>query len=158
MNLLIHDKFIKLIGDTIKEASRTSCFKCLRKRSAKTKWKQQLMWLPASDRATGWQEAVEKGGAGVCLWQKMAGWVSPGTLLPVLVYLKSFAWLIRDDRTAAPNLQSAVTRGQWRRQTAPARTHDGYMPLHSAVCTSSRKWCGAEFNSPIISIILAVRV
>ncbi|TNN86196.1 hypothetical protein EYF80_003613 [Liparis tanakae] len=41
----------------------------------------------------------------------MAGRVSPGTIPPVSLHLGSFAWLIRADRTAAPNLQSAVTRG-----------------------------------------------
>lgn len=66
---------------------------------------------PQADRRL-WRKAV--------LGQGMAGWVSPGTIPPVSACLKSFAWLIRDDRTAAPNLQSAVTRGQCRRQSMGA--------------------------------------
>lgn len=99
----------------------------------KTNWEQHLVWITASEGATGWQEAVEKGSTGVRLWQWVAGWVSPGTIPPVSAYLKSFAWLIRDDRTAAPNLQSAVTRGQCRRQSMGGRTL--YKPAHkSATC------------------------
>lgn len=69
----------------------------------------------------------------------MAGWVSSGTIPPVSVYLKSFAWLIRADRTAAPNLQSAVTRGHSRRQSmqvthCTGQTHIHYMRLHSVAC------------------------
>lgn len=52
----------------------------------------------------------------------MAGWVSPGTIPPVSAYLKSFAWLIRDDRTAAPNLHSAVTRGHGERRGGRVHT------------------------------------
>lgn len=68
----------------------------------------------------------------------MGGWVSPGTIPPVSVHLKSFAWLIRDDRNAAPTLQSAVTRGHGRRQSVrvthcTGQTHAGYMRRHSAV-------------------------
>lgn len=90
----------------------------------------------------------------------------------------SLAWLIRDDRDAAPNLQSAVTRGHGERRRArvthdavQAQTHaETHRVWHSQQRTGSvpapgrrreqawadRKWCGAEFNFRVASIMSVV--
>lgn len=139
---LINDKHLKLhkvLASDFSVLAQYSCFsdttsKLLKERSEKLT--ATSIWCglqrvrgPQADRRKVGQE-----GAGCD--RGMAGWVSPGTAPPVSVHLKSFAWLIRDDRTAAPNLQSAVTRGQCRRRSMGVAHF--YRPGHtSAPCVGT---------------------
>lgn len=136
------------------------------------------VWIPASEGAVGWQEA---GGEG-----SRRHWRPPVTGdgrvgvtrydSPCLGVSQEFrlADQGRQDRCSQPSV-SCHTRSQQKTKYVShthctGQTHIGYMLRHLCCMWSltpprwlqpwcawaDRKWCGAEFNFSIISIILAV--
>lgn len=187
MYLLINDKLLKLLHNTIKKSifsqspvlAKYSCFsqttsklqsKRFEKLTENNTW-CGLQWVrgPQADRRL-WRKAVQgagcdRGWQGGChqvrfplsrrISRVSPGWSgTTGPLLPTFSQLSHE--VSAEDKVWEPN-------------TVQARTHVGHMCRRSVACCmrsltpaigfspgTGKKWCAAEFNFSIISIILAV--
>lgn len=121
------------------------------------KKEERLVGLASSEGAPGWQEPPQKGSRQVWRLPVTAdGRVDvTGTVPPSPWISGSFAWLIRDDSGAAPNLQSAVTRGHRGRQRRRVACRHARASAAVREAPQLQAWAAAnrdEFNLVVILI------